>query len=182
MDLSSKSFSESMISDTASSWEPATTFASYRSSLYLLDPNSKTIFKHIADNANYSKGQVYLATAKNTLGNAIDIAIDGDVYLLYKDGSVNKYRQSTLLSEFKLRNIPSPDSAISGANKIFTDEDTNNIFVMDKAKNRVIVFDKTGNYQKQYILDNTDLTGFTVNSKLQKIWFLSGNRLLEAGL
>lgn len=169
-------------SQDASVWEDAATFLNYKSNLYLLDPDGNQIWKHSGSNEGFGAGSKYIRSSKTSVANAVDAAVDGSFFVLSSDGSVSKIYQGSVDSNFKMKNTPSPDNSLSGATKIFTDEDTVSIFVLDTPRNRVVRYNKSGDYQDQFIIDGASLKDFAVNSKLQKMWLLADNKLFEITL
>ena len=98
------------------------------------------------------------------------------------DGSVAKLVKGSLEQDFSLKGIPEPKNKIVEPKKLYTDEDTANIFVLDKGNNRVLKFDKTGSYLNQYYFDGVRIEDFVVNPKLQKLWVLSQGKIYEGNL
>jgi len=178
LDIDSKSISEPLLS-TDASWEKSKAIAYYSSNIYLLGENDSKIWKHALTSETYSKGVSYVSKQPISLENAIDLAIDGNVFALKSDGVLVKISKSIEDSSFSLSGIPTPNSQISSPEKVFTDQSSNSIYVLDKSTNRVLQFAKTGNYQKQYVLDNLPLTTFTVNEKLKKLWLISESKVFE---
>jgi len=181
-DNDSKSFSELKIVNNTTEWEQTTAIATYSTNIYLLDSTSDKLLKHTLNENIYTKGTTYVDTKKISLKNAIDEAIDGNLFILFKDGSVNKFVKGALEPDFVLKNIPTPNNKIEEASKIFTDENTNSIFVLDKKLNRILKFNKSGDYTSQYIFDGISIDDFVINAKLQKIWALSSGKIYEGNL
>ena len=179
---STKAVSEVAVVEAPSTWEQAKSVSAYATNLYLLDSINGLVMKHVARDSGYSKGSGYADTKKISLKDAVDLAVDGNIYVLKADGTTAKFVKGAWDPDFSLKGIPSPDSQIIEPSKIFTDDTTNNIFVLDKAKNRVIKFDKAGDYLNQYIFDNVSIDDFVVNTKLQKIWILSEGKIYEGSL
>ena len=161
-----------------SQWENASAISIFSTNIYLLDPESGQIWKHLKTGDQYSAGTKYLST--NLTVKSISLAIDGDVYVLNEDGSVLKIRRSVVDTAFSIAGTPTPENQINSPMKIFTDVDTTTIFVFDKAENRVIEYSKTGQYKRQFVADKEiEISDFAVNEKMQKIWLLSGNNIYE---
>jgi len=163
-------------------WEKATGIASFATNLYLLDQESGQIWKHSEGDGGYGKGSAYMNSKNVNIKKSVDIAIDGNIYVLLSDGNVFKFSRSAYDQNFSLKNIPSPDNKINSPEKIYTDEDVNYIFVLDKSLNRIVRFDKSGEFVSQYALDNMAIDDFIVNGRVQKLWMISGGKVFSVDL
>ena len=168
--------------DSIGDWKGAQAIATYVSNIYTLDTDSDAVWKYTATGSSYSKVAAYANTKTVSLKDAIDLAIDGNVYVLKSDGSVAKFVKGAYESDFAIRNIPAPNNIIATPLKLFTDDTTNSIFVLDQKNSRVIKFDKSGEFNSQYVFDGVDLDSFVVDAKLQKIWGLANGKIYEGNL
>jgi len=181
-DPSSKAFENMTIVDEGQKWENSKSISTYSSNIYLLDTDLGEVWKHVVREGGYAKGTKYVDTKKINLKNAIDFAVDGNIYVLMNDGTVSKFVKGSLEQDFSLRDIPAPNNKITTPVKIYTDEDTANIFVLDAGDNRILKFDKSGSFLNQYFFDGVTIEDFVVNPKLQKIWALSKGKIYEGNL
>lgn len=174
---------EIVVNDTSGKWEKAVAIANYTSNLYLLDSEAGEIFKHTQIDGGYSKGISY-ANTKNTDGikGSVDIAIDGSVYVLKSDGTVAKFTKGVYDSVFMLKNMPVNYDKIEQPAKLFTNADTNYIYLLDKKLNRIIRFDKSGEFVGQYSAFDLVIDDFVVNDKVKKMWYLSTGNIYEIDL
>ncbi|MFA7253327.1 MAG: hypothetical protein WC107_02110 [Patescibacteria group bacterium] len=163
------------------SFEPSKAVAAYSTNVYLLNPDDGEVYKHILRDGLYSKGTAYLDTRKVSIKNAINFAIDGNIFVLMPENKVIKYVKGSPELDFSLKGVPAPNSDVSSS-KIYTDDVTNYLYVLDKEMNRVVKFDKSGDFSAQYVFDDRKLDDFVVNTKLQKIWGLSGGQIFEGSL
>ncbi|MCX6808655.1 MAG: hypothetical protein NTW50_03230 [Candidatus Berkelbacteria bacterium] len=177
-----KSVAEISVVEDPKSWGKAVAIATYSSNLYLFDNTTGNVNKFMTRDGGYSKASVFISGSKNNLKNAIDFAVDGNVFVLNADGTASKFVKAAADTNFQIRDIPAPDSKIKDPNKIFTDEDTDKLFILDKSANRLLQFDKTGEFVKQYVLDGGSIDDFAINAKLQKIWLLSGGKIYSGNL
>lgn len=163
-------------------WEDATGIATFGANIYLLDKQTGAIQKHIKSDAGYSAASSYISLKKDYPKNAIDITIDGNIYILISDGTALKFSKGIKDTIFSLGSIPGASSKIEEPTRIYTADDTNYIYVSDKEQNRVVKFDKSGQFVKQYALDGAVMIDFTINEKLKKIWLVSDGKVFEADL
>jgi len=182
-DVASSGVSEKPVTDEGGVWENSVSLASFTTNLYLLDSEVGGIWKHTKTDNGFSKGSAYVPKQPIPLKSSVDIAIDGDVYVLKTDGTVIKIKKSVEDTAFAIAAAPSPDTAIKSPTKLYTSADSSSIFIFDKEANRVLEFAKTGVYKRQFVADSElPLSGFSVNSKLKKIWLLSGTKVFELDL
>ncbi|MBU4580726.1 hypothetical protein KKB43_07020 [Patescibacteria group bacterium] len=155
--------------------------ASYSNFLYLLDPNSNQIYKHARLANGFDKGQSWFKAENINIKNAVSMAIDGSIYLLNSDGSIDKFRTGDKVAEFS---IESPSEQISNSAKIYTESEFKYLYVSDPDKNRIVLFDKTsGKLVRQYISnDFNSLKDIVVNEKEEKIYALGENKIFEVGI
>jgi hypothetical protein len=166
-------------------WETANTAAYYAGSLYLLDGIVGQIYKHVASGSAFGIGQKYATSGLVDLKNNISLTIDGSIYTLNSAGEVQKIEKGKLVSDFALRDVPTPNDKIEKPIKIYTDSDTSSVYVLDAGLNkRVLEFDKDGHFIHQYALpvDFNNLTDFSVSIKAKKIWILNQSSLYEISI
>jgi|GEM_PF-2629307 len=99
--------------------------------------------------------------------NAIDIAVDGSIYVLYSDK----------ILKFNSKQQKPFDSgmAFSSGSKIYTDKTLNYVYVLDPLKGRLIVLNKTnGSVVNQYGGQLPSLKNFVIDSKNRAIYLISG--------
>jgi len=173
LDLTSKTAAEIKLTDSA--WENTTAFDIFTSNIYLLDKDNNSIVKHIKDGENYVKGTTYVTAKKGGLTNALDLAIDGNIYVLNGDGKVIKLTRGAVDSNFALSAVPG--SVAPSLKSIFTNANTNYIYLLDQTGNKIIRFDKNGQFVKQYAVDNVKIDDFSINDKIKKGYILSGGSI-----
>lgn len=109
----------------------------------------------------------------------IDFAIDGSLWVLKADGKIAKFGRGSP-DPFKVKNLPSPFSTPTA---IYTDEELDSIFVLDKGNNRVVEIGKDGEFKKEYDLgDMGEMRDMVVSKKTEKIFLLTEKKILETPL
>jgi len=180
IDLGSGTISDEAITDQNGNWENAVGIATFSTNIYLLDANAGEIWKHSKNDNGYSKGISYLTKPTIPIKEAVDMSIDGDIYVLKGDGSVVRVKKAVEDTSFGVNKPPTPDDKISSPVKIYVSVDSNSIYILDKGANRVLEFSKTGAYKKQYVADSElPITDFAVNAKIKKFWLLAGTKVFE---
>jgi hypothetical protein len=134
---------------------------------YLLDNAGSQIWKYNLGDQSIQSKTGYISDGTN-LKEAVDLAIDGSVYVLFKDGHIGQFIKGRQQA-FTLASIPKPFDKINGAISIYTDQDSNSIYILDKSDQRIIEFDKNGQFTHQYFLPSNfkHIQSFAVQPKSQ---------------
>jgi hypothetical protein len=129
----------------------------YNSAIYILDTGVGQIWRYSMQGGKLVKGDTYFRSPFKQLQDSIDIAIDGAVYLLQKNGTVLKYfnRQPDAFS-MNISSLPEPMGkaialAINGV-----DNKTGSVFIADSTNGAVWQFTKTGEFVRQYRAANDE--------------------------
>jgi len=165
---------------TKDNWRNILSFSSFAGNLYLLDQKNNQIWKYIKTDNGFSAVKNYL-TEDTTLdfSDALSMAIDGSVYLLKKDGLIQKFTQGSV-DNF---NISGLDTGLGSEAQIFTNDEVKNIYLLDKTNKRIVVLGKNGVYDGQYLTDLVSkATSFTVSETLKKIFLLVGDKIYSLDL
>ncbi|MEZ4768786.1 MAG: hypothetical protein R2844_10235 [Caldilineales bacterium] len=141
-------------------WQNPTIIASYNGNFYLVDAGQGRILRYRPTADGYSNPpENYLeGDATLDLSGAIDMAIDGNIWLLYQDGTVQTFLEGRQVP-FVLQ--PPPDSPISQPQAIYAGSDagtSESLFITDAGGARILEYDKEGTYLRQYRpVDRADL-------------------------
>ncbi|MFC1721880.1 hypothetical protein ACFL0Z_03125 [Patescibacteria group bacterium] len=142
--------------------------------LYTLDPTKNQIQKMSATLGGFSKGSDWLSEDVD-LSQGVDLTIDGSIYVLTSDGNVLKLLRG-YKNEFEIKNL---STSLSDPSHIYTNDETNNIYILDPGNDRLVVLDKEGNLQSQYLSDAfTDLRGMAIVESEKKAYLLNGTKVL----
>jgi hypothetical protein len=127
----------------------------YNNTAYLLDTGPGQVWRYQLQNNKLVKGDPYFRTGIAQLHDAIDLAIDGAIYTLLKNGNVLKYVRAQPQT-FSMVNLPQkPVKAVAIAAS-GNDSNTGNVFVADSDSGAVWVFTKTGDFVKQFRATNDE--------------------------
>ena len=119
---------------------------------------------------NYLEGDATL-----DFSGAVDMAIDGNIWVLYRDGTVQTFlegRQQPFVLETP------PDGPIVEPQAIAVGSEAGtaqSLFIVDSGKSRILEYDKTGKYLRQY--RPADLTD---REKLRKMRALQVDEISQA--
>ena len=140
------------------SWRTPVAFDNFNNNLYVLDPGANAIHKYQATAGGYevAPSSYVSASADVDLSSAIDLAIDGDVFVLMSDGSVVRLRGG--------QRVPFEVSGLDGdslkTTRIFTEVETDSLYLIDSANKRIVEIDKreasAGEFVRQFKYAGSD--------------------------
>lgn len=156
--------------------------------LLVLDAGANKILVYEPGSGSYDgEGKLY-TNADLMLRGVVDMAIDGDVYLLYADGLIAKLRGGEQLP-FELSGLQTRMSNPTALCVTPAQEggSPGYIYVADAGNERILQFGKDGQFVRQFKPKRgdksfADMTGLYVDETAGKILVLAGNRLLLANL
>ena len=124
--------------------------APYADRSYLLDPASNQIWRHVPEAGGEGHSQAYfLEEAIRDVSRAVDLAIDGAIYVARWDGWVRRYYVGVEDSGFRM------DADLGAPTTIFLpdDPDSTLVYVVDGEGRRVLGLDReTGSYRLGFML------------------------------
>jgi hypothetical protein len=145
----------------------------YENNLYITDKSLGQIYKYTRVADDFTNKKEWLKE-KPDLTAVTDIFIDGNIYLLYKNGQVEMYFGGKK-QELTLETIDSP---IENATKLIVTP--NYYYILESGKKRLIVFNNKGAYLAQYVFaDLNTVKDFEVNVTDKKIYILGSNSVYE---
>lgn len=123
-----------------------------------------------------------LWTQNEELGQAKSIAVAYSVYVLSADGKLLKYT-SGQKNDFSLKGDA---TTLAKPVKAVTDIDFDNIYIADAGNKRVVVYDKEGNFIKEYKAKQedrwADMRSITVSPDEKTLFVLSGSKVYKVAL
>jgi hypothetical protein len=150
--------------------------AGFTGNLYLL--SSGEIWKYSSGEEGFSSKQKWLKE-KNDLSQALAMMIDSSIWILTKDGQILKFTRGAKDS-FNLTGLTKP---ISGPVAFYTNADLKNLYLLDKGNSRVVVVNKSGEYQAEYLWSGLgEASDLLVNSDEGQIFLLAGGKIFTINL
>lgn len=144
----------------------------FTGNLYLLDSQGE-IWKYPAIEGGFGGKQKWLQQ-KADFSSAAGLAVDGSLWVLTKDGQVLKFLQGQKDS-FALTGL---NKSLFESTALFTDFDSQNLYVLDKGNARIVVFNKDGEYQSEYQWSElSQVQDLVVVEAEKKIFCLMGNKI-----
>jgi hypothetical protein len=151
-----------------SDWKTPLAADNYMNNIYLLDPGANAIWKYInIVNQTYQDPPTNYLKDRTDVTKAIDIAIDGSIYILIPDQllkfSVGKQ------DDFRLNGF-FPE--LSDRSQVTTSIDSSKIYISSEVG--VLIFNKDGQYQKTLQHNLPDINELKCNANGTKIFVRSG--------
>lgn len=141
---------------------------------YLLGQNQ--IYKFSGVDSGLADSQEYLKKPSDFLKDSAAMAIDGSVWVLDKDGAINKFTRGAEDSFYPQGLEKSFNQPLT----LFTDEECDNIYVLDQQNTRIVVLDKTGLYKNSYFWPGiAGVSDMVVDESLGNIFLLSAAKIYE---
>jgi hypothetical protein len=156
------------------SWTTPGGIGVFGSNIYVLDKDD-TLLKFVPSGTEYAKNN-YFSGDSPDLSSSVAMAIDGSVYILGTDGTIKKFTKGKEDS-FSITGIDKP---LSSPTRILTNEELENVYILDNSNSRVVVLDKSGKFIKAYsasILKNA--RDIDVSEKDKKILVLSDGKIYK---
>jgi len=139
-------------------WRTPVAYDNFNNNLYVLDPGANAIHKYQATAGGYevAPSSYVPPSADVDLSRAIDLAIDGDIFVLISDGSVLRLRGGQELP-FEINGL---DGDTLKPTRIFTEVDTESLYLVDPANKRIVEIDKreesAGEFVRQFKYAGSD--------------------------
>lgn len=151
--------------------------SNYKSYIYLLDRQKKQIFKCPRILSGIGACNPWLSqSGQDILENPLSIAIDGEIYVLESSGRINKFLRGEL-QEFELSELSKP---ITNPLKILTSIDSAYIYIIEPSQKRVLVFNKDGELETQYIASEfSGIKDAWIGIRDRKIYLLGEKKIFE---
>ena len=168
------------ISDTKD-WIFPVSVGSYFGNFYVLDNQANHVFRYMPTPDGYDNPpEDYFDSANQiNLNGAVDMAIDSAVYILYQNGTIQKFLGGQPVL-FEMTNLDEP---LKNPTAIYTapDELVQYVYVTDAGNQRIIQFTKDGTFVQQFkpafetgVVFN-DLRSIFVDEIGEKMYILNGN-------
>lgn len=125
--------------------------SSYFGNFYVLDPQANKLLRYLptADGYSTPPESYFPPELQIDLSNAVDFAIDGAIYILFKDGHISKYLSGQPAGDFNLNGLDRP---FNNPVAIFTEpnEEVQHIYVADAGNQRIVQLNKDGSFVRQF--------------------------------
>ncbi len=166
-------------------WKSVTMAATWSGNLYLLDPTNNQILRYAAgaEGVWSAATKYFVSNAPADLSIAVDMAIDGDVWVLRANGTVWRFNQGNLVNF----NLPTLDKPLAKPTALVTADKMNGLYIADAGNQRIVQLDKaTNRYARQFRpkAEAPDamsaLKTLTVDEANRRFFFINGNQAFVA--
>lgn len=149
-------------------------FDIFGSNLYILNNNDILKYRPPA-----YEGVSYFTKDPVFPSSPVDFSISGPIYVLLSNGEIERYTRGER-DDFQLSGLTAP---IGKGGKIYADPDLDNFYVMDVKNQRIVSFDKEGDYITQYEGSFIkDATSFAIDEENQKGYVVKSNTVYSFDL
>lgn len=146
---------------------------SYYSNLYFLDKKYCRIVKVAVSNTNVSSDWLK-EKPKQECSGLKSIAVDGSLWFLNNDNSIDVYRKGLYQKTIEVNIFPLAENIT----KIETKVNLPYLYLLEPSKKRIIVLDKEGKIIKQFFSQKFDnLLDFAISEDGKTIYLLNGNKV-----
>ena len=157
-------------------WIQPQIVGSYDGDIYLLDSSLNQILRYEPDYGDLPEG--YFPTPGEVdLAGAVDMALDGQIYVLYADGRVLKFLGGQP-EPFEITGLYEP---LQNPTALFTSEEAEFLYVADAGNDRIVQLTKEGRFLQQFQAGQGEaldqLKGLFASETYQLLYFVSGNKL-----
>jgi len=164
--------------------ETTRAIGTYQGKLYVLDPVRNQIWRYApeGDTFPYPPEPYFASSPAKRLDDALDMAIDGSIYVLYQDGDVIRFTEG----ESQAFDPQGMTGDLSEATVIAIDPSglSGRIYVGDPGGGRIVVLTPEGaflaEYRTQVALDQ--LSALAVDETAGRLYLVNGQRLYSAPL
>lgn len=160
-------------------WKTLGGFETYLGNMYVVD-TADGIDKYSVTASGFGNKTAYFTNTAPDLSKIVSMAIDGSVWLLGNDGSINKYTKGKADS-FSITGLTSP---LSTPTQIVTTVDDDNAYVLDNGNGRIVVIKKdSGAFVAEYHNDILkSASQIDVSEKNKTVFILSSGSIYKMNL
>ncbi len=121
-------------------WRSPVAFDNFNNNLYVLDPGANAILKYQWTAGGYEIGPINYLDPRDgvDISEAVGFAIDGDIWVLFADGDIARFSGGREVA-FEITGL---DADAVRATQIFTEVDTDSLYLVDQPNNRIVQIDK----------------------------------------
>lgn len=160
-----------------SNWSSPKSIGFFTGNFYILDPKSG-LLKFVPTSSAYEESTYFKGDAPD-LKDAVSMAIDGSIFILFSDGTVQKYTRG-VKDSFSITDMP---KNVTKPGFLYTSAEVDNLYIVDTGSNSLLKFDKSGKFQSQYQADVFKNTkAFMIADDESSAFVLSGGKIYELSL
>jgi len=149
---------------------PGTNFIyTYTGNIYLLNKGASKIERYQAISNGFGDAKDWLGQGQSfDFSGVTSWTIDGSIWLGYSQGRIQKLTQGVQDG----LNVSGVTPSIEKVDSIYSNEELDGVYILEKDKARIVVIGKDGNFQAEYLGDGLKTAEHIIASeKLKKIYF-----------
>lgn len=154
----------------------------YSRFMYLLSPQDNQIWKYEKKREGFTVPSPWLASGEDVSG-ALDLAIDGSVYVLKEGGGVSLFHKG---KEVALAVTGGNPDLLKDVTRIFVKLDMVHVYFFNPVKNSIVSFEIERNglkYNREYIFETeTPIVDFYIDKNEQRMILADDKKLYEITL
>ncbi len=158
--------------DLSSDSKAYSSMASYGNRIYIINKELSQIQRYTYNTNGFISPLPWLNKTIE-LKDAIDLAIDGYVYLLKNNGEILKFLKGNK-RDLILDDI---DPKLEQPINIQVSQDLDFMYVLEPKNKRIVVFTKDGKFINQYSNNNLTPESFQIDEENKILYFLANNKL-----
>ena len=167
-------------------WGTIRTIKGFAGGLYMLDTQQKSLYYYPPTKNGY-ESQAYVivdANARVDLSKVVDLALDGNLYLLDSAGTISRFTREGRPLDFT---GGVPDGKIAGPKALFASASARSLYVLDTAGERIVQFSPDGKFQRQFKADGQKVSfsgarDLFVDEANRRVYLLTSKALLTFDL
>ena len=155
----------------------------YSNKFYVLDPDDNQIWRYARRRDSFGSAKAWNVNAD--IQNGVNMAIDGNIYVLNSDGYITKVYSGNR-EDFPIKRQPIQE--MEAPTKIYTELDMTQIYILEPVNRRVLVYNKDGRtggatYTNQIVFDDVqELRDLYVDKDTNKLYVLDQTKVYEVAL
>ncbi|MEK7457932.1 MAG: hypothetical protein AAB612_00360 [Patescibacteria group bacterium] len=158
-----------LVSKTFTSSDNPIILRLFGSAAYVYLKDAGELMKLIQNNSIYGEPKAWLKTSQGLDRKSVtSMAIDGKVWLTTAKGELFSFAQGSKQS-LKVSGMLAP---FSGSTVVYTTPDLQFLYILEPSQHRLVVLDKTGAYQKQFVSKDIGVTTDVIVSQDGKTAYL----------
>lgn len=145
--------------------------------LYYIDTANDQIIRHTRTTSGLTSGLAWLkANEEIDFENVRGLTVSNSIFVLLNDGTIVRF-----LSGYQKETIqPKLSSPITDATRIYTTEDYEQLIILEPSKQRMLVFNSSGELQKQYTGEAfRNIKDVWIDISSQRMFVLAGSTIFE---
>jgi hypothetical protein len=158
-------------------WTTVDGIAAYDHNFYVLDAGGSQVHRYLPAAQGFDSEPASLLTRATNLAQSIGFAVDGDIFVIYKDCKTGRFSNGAA-ADFSLGGIDRP---IGAAIDIAPASVANEVYIADSGNKRIVVAGKDGTFHRQYVSNGfTDLRAISVAPDGGHLYVVVGDTLFSA--